>query len=77
LPRDAQRIAVSAYPSRDGGLREVTLWIDGLLLSRLVAPPYETLWQLFPGVHSFWAEGISASGDQIKSEEVRITVRDR
>jgi membrane carboxypeptidase/penicillin-binding protein len=77
LPRDAQRIAVSAYPSRDGGLREVTLWIDGLLLSRLVAPPYETLWQLAPGVHTFWAEGISASGDQIKSEEVRITVRDR
>ena len=77
LPRDAQRIVVSAYPSQDGGLRQVTLWVDGLLLSRFMAPPYETLWQLSPGVHSFWAEATSAGGDQIKSEEVRITVRDR
>jgi 1A family penicillin-binding protein len=76
LPRDAQRIAVSAYSSQDGSLREVTLWADGQLLAEFVAPPYKTLWQLEPGVHSFWAEGISTNGDQSKSEEVRITVRD-
>ena len=77
LPRDAQLIVVSAYSSQDGSLREVTLWADGQLSATFAAPPYKTLWQLEPGVHSFWAEGISANGDQTKSEEVRITVRDR
>jgi membrane carboxypeptidase/penicillin-binding protein len=77
LPRDAQRIVVSAYPSQDGNFRKVTLWADGVLLSVFVAPPYKTLWQLEPGVHSFWAEGIYANEQPIKSEEVRITVRDR
>jgi 1A family penicillin-binding protein len=77
LPRDAQRIVVSAYPGRDASLREVTLWADGRLLASFAAAPYRTLWQLEPGVHSFWAEGISAGGDQIKSDEVRVTVRDR
>ena len=77
LPRDAQRIVVSAFPGPDASLREVTLWADGQLLAKFVAPPYKTLWQLEPGAHSFWAEGISAGGDQVKSDEVRVTVQSR
>ena len=77
LPGHAQRIVVSAYPSQDGRLREVTLWADGQLLAEFVAPPYRILWQLQPGVHSFWAEGISANDHMVRSDEVRITVRDR
>ena len=57
LPRDAQRLVVSAYTGQGTSLREVTLWAGGRLLARLAAPPYKTLWQLEPGVHNFWAEG--------------------
>jgi membrane carboxypeptidase/penicillin-binding protein len=77
LPRDAQRIVVSAYLGRDGSLREVTLWADGQLLAEFTTPPYKTLWQLEPGVHSFWAKGISTRDEQIKSDEVQVTVRNR
>jgi penicillin-binding protein 1C len=77
LPRDAQRIVVSAYPGRDASLREVTLWADGTLLARFAAPPYRILWQLEPGVHTFWAEGVSVSGDRVRSDEVRVTVQGR
>jgi membrane peptidoglycan carboxypeptidase len=77
LPRDAQRIVVSAYPRRDASLREVTLWAGGQLLAKFATPPYRTLWQLEPGVHFFWAEGISEGDDQIKSDRVRVTVRER
>ncbi len=77
LPRDAQRIVVSAYPSSDTRLREVTLWADGVLLARFATPPYKILWQLEPGAHVFWAEGISNGGDEVKSDEVRVTVRSR
>ncbi len=77
LPRDAQRIVVSAYPRAGASLREVTLWADGMLLARFVAPPYRILWQLEPGVHVFWAEGISEGGDEVKSDEVRVTVQSR
>jgi membrane carboxypeptidase/penicillin-binding protein len=77
LPRDAQRLVVSAYPGQGASLREVTLWAGGRLLARFEAPPYKTLWQLERGVHAFWAEGISAGGERIKSAEVRVTVRER
>jgi 1A family penicillin-binding protein len=77
LPRDAQRIVISAYSEKGVSMRKVTLWADGRLLANFSTPPYKTLWRLEPGKHSFWAEGISVGGDQVKSDEVQVRVRDR
>ena len=74
LARDAQRIVVSA---RAGiGLREVTLLVDGEVLARFGAPPYEALWTLQPGVHVFVARGIDEGGVMVTSAAVRVQVKE-
>jgi hypothetical protein len=76
LPRDAQRIEVTAYAGVGISPAEVTLWVDGQLLARVGAPPYSALWRLEPGRHRFWAEGLTKAGEQLTSDEVWIEVRE-
>jgi penicillin-binding protein 1C len=57
-----------------GAVSQITVWIDGTLLTTLSSPPYETWWSLSAGEHHFWAEGVNASGEIIKSDTVAITV---
>jgi 1A family penicillin-binding protein len=74
LPRDAQKIEVAA---RAGvSLREVTLLVDGQPLARFGAPPYKALWRLEPGRHTFSAEGVTANGERVTSDEVWIKVQE-
>ncbi|HZE16566.1 MAG TPA: penicillin-binding transpeptidase domain-containing protein, partial [Mycobacterium sp.] len=70
LPPDAQRIEVRAYPATGVSLREVTLLVDGQPLAKRRAPPYEVLWQLELGSHTFSAEAVTISGKRVASEEV-------
>jgi membrane carboxypeptidase/penicillin-binding protein len=74
LPRDAQRIRVSAWA--EVAVREVTLLVDGQPLIRLGKPPYQALWRLEPGRHAFAAEGITLGGQAVVSGEVWIEVRE-
>ena len=74
LPRESQRIAVSAVAGGGAALVEVVLYVDGRPLTRLSAPPYKVMWQLEAGEHYFWAEGVDAVGNSIQSEKVRISV---
>jgi membrane carboxypeptidase/penicillin-binding protein PbpC len=76
LPRDAQRILVSAHPARGLSFAEITLLVDGRPLTRLVSAPYRALWRLEPGVHFFSAEGLSSQGERTESSEVKIVVRE-
>ena len=76
LPREAQRITVSARPGADTRLVEVTLLVDGQPLVRLGEPPYEVLWKLEPGRHVFTAMGVADGGNQVASDEVWIDVRE-
>jgi len=76
LPRDAQKIAVTAHGGAGVTLREVSLYVDGRLLARFEAPPYKVLWQLEAGEHLFWAEGLDAEGELVRSEQVRVVVRE-
>jgi 1A family penicillin-binding protein len=76
LPRDAQRIAVSARFGGGTSLREVTLLVDGRPLARLHSPPYRALWQLEPGMHTFSAEAVNARGEELAGNEIRIEVRE-
>ncbi len=75
LPRQAQRIAVSARSGVGVGLRQVTLFVDGRPLARLASPPYEVFWQLEPGVHLFWAEALGFNGGQVESNRIPIEVQ--
>jgi len=56
------------------GISQVTIWVDGNLLTTLSSPPYQAWWTLSAGEHRFWAEGVNANGETMKSEIVTITV---
>lgn len=56
------------------GISQVTIWVDGNLLATFSSPPYQTWWTLSAGEHRFWAEGVDANGQRVKSEIVTITV---
>jgi 1A family penicillin-binding protein len=75
LPRDAQRIVISARPGVGISLARVTLLVDGRPLAEFGAPPYQARWQLEPGAHVFTAEGIDASGKQVAGNEVWVQVQ--
>jgi hypothetical protein len=76
LPRDAQRIPVSARSAGSTALVDVTLLVDGQPISRFSQPPYETLWRLRPGRHVFMAEGVDAGGERVQSDKVWVEVRE-
>ncbi|HLF72852.1 MAG TPA: penicillin-binding protein 1C [Anaerolineales bacterium] len=57
-----------------GGISQVTIWVDGNLLTTLSSPPYQAWWTLSAGEHRFWAEGVNAVGETVKSDVVTITV---
>ncbi len=68
----AQQLPVEALVGP--GITRVTFWVDGNLLAKVDQAPYQVWWQLQPGEHRFWVEGVNASGETIKSEEVVIAV---
>jgi hypothetical protein len=76
LPRDAQRILVAARPGAGAALGPVTLYLDGRPLATFQGPPYQVYWALEPGSHAFWAEGVDAQGDTVRSGEVEIGVKE-
>ena len=55
-------------------LAQVTFFVDGIALTTLSAPPYQTWWTLSLGEHHFWAEARTVDGKILKSNEVKITV---
>ena len=55
-------------------LTGVSLWADGGQLASFSAGPYVTWWPLSAGAHRFWAQGVNAAGQVVRSETVEITV---
>ncbi|MBN1304956.1 MAG: penicillin-binding protein 1C [Anaerolineales bacterium] len=55
-------------------LIEVSLWADGTRLVVLAGPPYQAWWQLEPGEHRFWAEGVDSEGQIVESNVITVTV---
>jgi penicillin-binding protein 1C len=64
------QIEVAAGP----GISQITIWVDGNLLMTLSSPPYQAWWTLSAGEHRFWVEGVSETGETIKSDVTMITV---
>jgi len=72
LDLSAQQLAFSTLTVPD--LAQVTFFVDGVALTTISAPPYETWWTLSLGTHQFWAEGVTTNGETVKSNVVTVTV---
>lgn len=57
-----------------GDISQVTIWLDGNVLTSLSSTPHQTWWTLSAGEHHFWAQGVNANGERIKSDIVSIIV---
>jgi membrane peptidoglycan carboxypeptidase len=74
LDLSAQQLALSTLTGTN--LTQVTFFVDGVALETFSAPPTscQTWWTLSLGTHQFWAEGVTSSGETVKSNVVTITV---
>ena len=73
LSPSAQSIQIQAAAA--DGLSQVSLWLDGNLLTRFSAPPYQLLWQLAAGPHELWAAAVEPNGTQQESAHVHFEVK--
>lgn len=73
LPLDAQKIRIVA--AGPPGLRDVTIYVDGVPLATVASPPFEVWWALQVGEHVMYATGITADGVLVTSGDVPFTVR--
>jgi 1A family penicillin-binding protein len=74
LPRSAQQIWVAARPGDGISLRQVALIVNDQVLATLTAPPYQALWTIEPGTHTFTALGVDPAGDEVRGNRVVIEV---
>ena len=74
IPSSAQQILVAARPADGVALRQVTLLVDGQPLATLTHPPYQALWPMAVGVHTFGVRGGDVEGGEIEGNRVRIEV---
>jgi penicillin-binding protein 1C len=70
--QSAQQVLVEAVAGQ--GIINITLWVDGELLTMPESAPYQSWWPLSRGEHRFWAEGLNAAGETVTSDVVVITV---
>ncbi len=68
----AQQISVEAVAAQP--FSKVTLYVDGTPLQSFIVAPYQAWWPLAPGQHRFYAEGVTAGGDVVRTDEITITV---
>ena len=73
LSPEFQRIRLEAVAQ--SGLREVIIYVDGEEVARFDNAPYLTWWELTPGEHRVWAEGILPDGERVVSAVIVFTVR--
>jgi penicillin-binding protein 1C len=68
----AQQIQIEV--AAGSGISQVTIWVDGNLLTTLSSTPFQTWWTLSAGEHRIWAQTVTATGETVKSGLVTITV---
>lgn len=73
-PASAQRLLVAVRPAEGVTLREVTLLVNGTPLATLTAPPYQALWPMALGRHTFTAVGVDVEGKPVWGNRVIIEV---
>jgi membrane carboxypeptidase/penicillin-binding protein PbpC len=73
LPAQDQQLRIEA--AADNGLGPVDIYLDGTLLARAPAPPYQAWWPLALGQHHIWAQAKDSRGKTITSPVVDITIQ--
>ncbi|MGC8826131.1 MAG: penicillin-binding protein 1C [Anaerolineae bacterium] len=76
LPRQTQRLEVSAEAQPGLRLTQVELYVDDVLLARLESPPYSARWELKAGRHRFQARARTEAGEWLESPVVEIVVKE-
>jgi membrane carboxypeptidase/penicillin-binding protein PbpC len=56
------------------GFSRVNFYADGILIGTSNEMPYQAWWALSEGSHRFWVEGISSTGEIVRSPQVIIEV---
>jgi len=74
VPGAYQAIRVAVRPADGVRVAEVTLYVDDRPLATFTAPPYEVLWTLEAGEHTFRAVGRDEEGRPLQSAPVSIRV---
>ena len=72
-PIETQRIRLLAVG--EGGIQQVTFYVDGVPLATLTQGPFQVWWGLTPGAHQAWVEAIRANGEKVVSEVISFSVR--
>ncbi len=67
-----QQLPIETAPGQ--GVTGISLWVDNQQLGSCASVPYLLWWQLSVGTHQFWAQGVSADGQAVKSNVIQITV---
>ena len=73
-PRQTQQVIVAALPADGISLHQVTLLVDGRPLATFTTPPYQVLWEMAAGTHTFTAVGVDEEGDDVEGKSVTIEV---
>jgi len=74
IPPSVQQVVVAARPADGVSLRQVTLLVDGHPLATLTGSPYQSLWPMAVGTHTFTAMGVDTEGNVIEGNSVTIKV---
>jgi len=74
IPPSMQRLTVAARPVDGVSLRQVTLLVDGRPLATLTRPPYQVLWSMSVGLHTFAAVGVDIEGNEVEGNHIAIEV---
>lgn len=73
LPQDQQKLKLEAVG--EAGLKQVTVWVDGIQVADLHSSPYTAWWALTLGPHQAWVEAVRANGERVTSEIISFSVR--
>jgi 1A family penicillin-binding protein len=74
LPLSAQQLLVAVRPADGVVLREVTLLVDDQPLTTMTSPPYQALWPMEVGTHTFAAAGMDEEGNRLTGNRITIEV---
>jgi len=73
LPPDVQRLRVAA--AVPGGIKNVTLWVDGSPVASPSSAPYEGWWEIRTGRHTAWATATGPNGEEFTTAHAGFEVK--
>ena len=74
VPAERQQLTLEARAGTANA--DLTIYVDGVVMTHFTTPPYRTFWQLRPGEYQVWAEAHDAQGGVWRSESVEFQILD-